>query len=49
LKEHEKGAEFTASEKEVKQRTEEVADEVGQSTEKVRENVEICLMRPRTV
>lgn len=43
MKEHEKGAEFTASEEEVEERIEDVAEEVGQSAEKVRENVESML------
>lgn len=43
MKEHEKGAEFTVSEEEVQNRIEDVAQEVGQSVEKVRKNVESML------
>jgi len=43
VKEHEKGADFTASEEEVEERIQDVADDVGQSFEKVRENVESML------
>jgi hypothetical protein len=43
MKEHDRGAEFTASDEEVEERIEEVADEVGQGVETVRENVEHML------
>ncbi|MFP4175473.1 MAG: hypothetical protein ACLFSW_06840 [Halobacteriales archaeon] len=43
MKEHDRGAEFTASDEEVEERIEEVAEEVGQSVETVRENVEHML------
>jgi ElaB/YqjD/DUF883 family membrane-anchored ribosome-binding protein len=43
VKEHERGAEFTASEDEVEERIQEVADEVGKKKEEVRENVEHML------
>lgn len=43
MKEHDRGAEFTASDEEVEERIEEVAEEVGQDAETVRENVEHML------
>jgi predicted transcriptional regulator len=43
VKEHDRGAEFTASDEEVEERIQEVADEVGQTPDKVRENVEHML------
>jgi hypothetical protein len=43
MREHDRGAEFTASDDEVEERVREVAEDVGQDPETVRENVEHML------